>query len=439
MNRMDELNALMNEMVDIPESLDINKIKKVTKKKVLKHRIGQTTKGVSLFIIAFMAVLTVGVNTSTVFAKTVKEIPVISELAKIVSFNKGIEDAVVAEYGTPIGQKVSGKLGTVEIAYVMADDRSLVMFVKAYNDGKKTQGTIEPYEVIDTDTNEVLSSSYNIPELATDGKYTAIVYNWDKYRENISVDLKYEIYDDDNTSISDSETYSFNFNVGEKFEPKVYNVDKDYEIANGKYHIGKVKVFPMSTEIEVHFLNADEVETTDMLFELKDSFGLVRSKGEGLSAKYVNDDTYFAYVESGYFKYQGDLELKLVSASTISKDRKEVRLNLDTLEFTDKYGKVDEIYNVKKEKVTNSENEEVSEIDFSLKWDKDASSSVFWIKDNDGEYYAMTPVSFSNEGDILNSCIELNDQYINSNNEIVLERLFAENYEEANIKIKISN
>lgn len=86
MNRLDELNSMLDESMEIPEALNIDTIRRETKKRAFRHRVIAATRNVAVGVVIFMVVLTVGVNTSPVFATTVKDIPLIGKLAWAVDF-----------------------------------------------------------------------------------------------------------------------------------------------------------------------------------------------------------------------------------------------------------------------------------------------------------------------------------------------------------------
>lgn len=348
MNRIDELNKMIEESMEVPEALNMDAIKRGTKRKVFRHHVVTSVRNTAIALVVLMGTLTIGVNTSAVFASTMKNIPLIGQLASAVEFNTGVSDAASSDYGIEIGQKVKGKYSDMEVSYVMADDRSVVLFLKASDDGGKYSGDIEVEKMIDTDTGEEITAGYVLPEIKTDGEYATLIYDWGNYHKNIAVDLKFSIRDDDYNEVCADE-YSYSFSVGDKYEPKIYEVDQDYDFGGAKYHIGQVRVYPMSTEIDIDNLNEDEYYTEYLDVELVDENGQARGiPTEGLLGRYI-DDKYCTVLDGGYFAYKGDLKLHITKVELLSTDRREVTLNLDTLKFTDLRGELKEISDVKRD------------------------------------------------------------------------------------------
>ena len=192
-NRIDEFNSMLEVSKEIPKTLDMDTIRKNTKRRAFRHRVMSFSRNVVIAAAAFLGVLTIGVNTSDAFAATVKKLPLIGQLAQVVSFNEGISDAVESDYGVEIGQKVRGRITDLEVSYVMADDKNLVLFVKAADDGKKYKGQIGVEKMIDTDTGEIIEGGYVYSDLSTNGEYTTLIYGWNHYSRNIMVDLKFNV------------------------------------------------------------------------------------------------------------------------------------------------------------------------------------------------------------------------------------------------------
>lgn len=430
-NRIDEFNSMLEVSKEIPKTLDMDTIRKNTKRRAFRHRVMSFSRNVVIAAAAFLGVLTIGVNTSDAFAATVKKLPLIGQLAQVVSFNEGISDAVESDYGVEIGQKVRGRITDLEVSYVMADDKNLVLFVKAADDGKKYKGQIEVEKMIDTDTGEIIEGGYVYSDLSTNGEYTTLIYGWNHYSRNIMVDLKFNVYDDQ-LNVKESEVFSFHFSVGDKFEPKIYDVNRDYTFGKAKYHIGKVSVYPMSTEIYIKYRNEDEIYTRLLEFELLDENGEVRAATtNGITGRETEDGGYLSILESGYFAYEGELKLRIASVETIAVDRRQVTLNLDTLEFSDSHGKLKEITNVTRDG---------DEISFQINGDIGKFDNTFdYILDEKGEAEtAYTGIQGDNHSFIFLDGVDGHGKaYINNNNEVTLIRSFPENIITPNVDIDL--
>ena len=182
-----------------------------------------------------------------------------------------------------------------------------------------------------------------LPMIKTNGETAMLLYHWENYNDKVSVNLLLRGCDSE-WNEKFTEKYSFNLEVPEKYEAKVYNVNKEVNVAEAKYLIKQVRMYPMSTEIEYELLNSDEVYTNLIVFSIMDAKGdkVERIKSTGIEGK-VDNDTYISIIESGYFNLSDKLTLMIDSVEILPMDRREITIDLDTTEVTDKHGKVTDI------------------------------------------------------------------------------------------------
>ena len=74
--------------------------------------------------------LTIGVNSSSVFASSVKKIPIIGKIAEVVYFNKGIEEAIDNEYGQKTDIVCEGKNYDLYVDYVMCGESGVCQIIE---------------------------------------------------------------------------------------------------------------------------------------------------------------------------------------------------------------------------------------------------------------------------------------------------------------------
>ena len=341
-NRTDEFNKMINEQPKLPEALEKDFIRKNTKKRVLRHHIVATARNFAIVFVLMMGVLTIGVNSSSVFASSVKKIPIIGKIAEVVRFNKGIEEAIDNEYGQKTDIVCEGKNYDLYVDYVMADDTTLALFVRTTDDGGLYNCELRVEDMTTIDGEEVHGSAV-LPMIKTNGETAMLLYHWENYNDKVSVNLLLRGCDSE-WNEKFTEKYSFNLEVPEKYEAKVYNVNKEVNVAEAKYLIKQVRMYPMSTEIEFELLNSDEVYTNLIVFSIMDAKGdkVERIKSTGIEGK-VDNDTYISIIESGYFNLSDKLTLMIDSVEILPMDRREITINLDTMEATDKHGKVTDI------------------------------------------------------------------------------------------------
>lgn len=117
-----------------------------------------------LLVTAFIA----GLNFSPAFAMAVGRVPVLRDLAQIVTFDKGLKTALQNEYFQPVGQSQEKDGVSVNIGGIMADDGELTVF---WDITGATGGlSLFPHaELKDVSGNPIRSTSMSMSDSAADG------------------------------------------------------------------------------------------------------------------------------------------------------------------------------------------------------------------------------------------------------------------------------
>lgn len=86
---------------------------------------------------------------------------------------------------------------------------------------------------------------------------------WDELHKDIDVECTVNISkSDSDTEGIYKEKYKFSLrNLSENCVPNVYDVNKKISAAGGEYIIEQVRVYPLCTEVDVKYLNFNEVKT----------------------------------------------------------------------------------------------------------------------------------------------------------------------------------
>lgn len=126
MNRMEEYNALLQELEETPARLNftVARAKARTRRQKLRRAVGIPASAVAAVCACFVLL----VNVSGPFAAACSAIPLIKDLAQAVSFNPSLSAAVENHWVQPIGQTRSANGAEMTVEYVIVDQKQLNIF-----------------------------------------------------------------------------------------------------------------------------------------------------------------------------------------------------------------------------------------------------------------------------------------------------------------------
>ena len=133
MNRMEEYKALLNELDAAPEDLEYTVKKVLNRKNALqkKRRIfGMSAISLAACFGAFVLL----VNLSVPFARACGSIPLISRLAKAVSWSPSLSAAVEHDYVQPLELSQSQNGITAKVEYLIVDQKQVDVFFSVDSD-----------------------------------------------------------------------------------------------------------------------------------------------------------------------------------------------------------------------------------------------------------------------------------------------------------------
>lgn len=344
MDRINELNELLAGCNRLPEALDDGRIRKTVKKKAFKKNVAKTAQYMAGTLAVLFVVFTVCVNTSLAFSRTVSDIPVLNMLARLVSFNRGYEDAVNHKYVTEVNAVGEGNIGTVKIDYVMADERNIVLFSNVtFKDELKSDemGYFCVNGMWDTDTGAEIEYSGSVSlQKGEDDEYCVNSLYWDGYHRNVKVELEY--YDPEDNYVGTGGVEAC-FETGECLEKREYKLNETIETNGYSYQITGLRIYPMSTEIDVVLL--DDVDrkyeqTTDMEFYLRGG-EKYRKRTSGIICWHTDNSHKTYVIESGYYVFDEEFVLGLNHIEILPEEYRSVTLDLNTGILTDRFGVIE--------------------------------------------------------------------------------------------------
>lgn len=126
-DRIIEYKNVIMEAGDYPEELEHTTRR--LKKRIRKGHLKRALTGLGVLAGAII-LLTSAVNTSTVIAETIEQIPVIGDLAQFLRFDKGLQNAAMNQYVQELNLEQESNGYTLGLPYVIADSKRLVLFFK---------------------------------------------------------------------------------------------------------------------------------------------------------------------------------------------------------------------------------------------------------------------------------------------------------------------
>ena len=427
--RNEEMDLLLTEANKIPEELSMSTIQKRVTKKLFRHRVLVVSRNTTISFILLFAFLVIGVNHSKAFADSMSKLPFLEKLVESVSWNKGYQDAINYHSLTPVNQTVSTKYMDITLAYALCDEKNLVLFMNADSTKTSEDNRANLYNTIftDEDTGEEIYFSSGSSLILSPDSYKAWSFSWGenyKYTKHLRIDITMQSMEKDYET-----TLTYHLTLDKPQPPKTYEVKHSFEVKGEKYTIDKVVCYPTCTLAEVLFDSDNQMDIVSANFSLVNQSGKKRGEIPNAFLHYfkLEDDTSFSkrelfmkrllvgdgagsayeeipngiryYLESGYFAFRNDEKLHLIldRIELLPNAKKEVKLNVNTLEFTDAEGIVKGIKNVKRDKSGN--------ISFSIEHDTEwhyCTSFYIHVLADDSDYSMTSNVDsqIDEEGNI---------------------------------------
>ncbi len=147
-DRYIEYDGLVRDTFDYPQEL--NGVNKRLSQRLRRRFTQRVIANTSAFV-GCMVLFAALVNTSAVFAQTVNSIPIIGDLADIMKFDRGLHNAINNRYAQEVNLKQSANGYTLELPYVIADSKRLVLLFQM-PEKLLNQGGKDAYQVLADDS-----------------------------------------------------------------------------------------------------------------------------------------------------------------------------------------------------------------------------------------------------------------------------------------------
>ncbi len=381
-NRNAEFSQLMEDSNAIPERF--NYIKTRTKARIRSRRraafAGSFAGSIAVLFLCFV----LAINTSTAFAQTMYDIPVLRKLVESVSWTNSYQRAFDNEYAQHIGQKSISGNNELELVYAMEDKSHLIMvfrFTKLDETLKGKNISVCDTRIEDTLTGQDISMGGQIPNGAyKEGEMLVMTRNLDETSFHTDLHVELSIAQEDlNTRSHPTDTgdrFDFNFHMEERVKEKVYSLNRTIQIGGQKLYLESLVVYPTCSvvNLKIDSSNTELVQSLNLALiddsgdEMPMEYGITCIRGDLVEQGYRK---YF--LASDYYSVSDSLTLCVKSALMLPKDMVNVTLDLNNSTMTDSRGIVPDM---KIEKV--KDKGETIDIDIDCSDDYAMSPALGW-------------------------------------------------------------
>ena len=341
-NRDLEFEEIWQEANTMPSEMEITAVRKTVKKRVFRHRIINTARNLSIFCVAALTVLIIGVNTSTAFAQTLSQIPFFKQLVDAVSFNEGYQDMVNNDALVPVGQTRETMFGDITLSYYVADTMRGVFFFEAdhLNSGvQKDQLSIYITSVKNLDTGEEIECADNVPNF--EDKYAVTdIDSWLEIDYPKHLELTAHI---SHPEIGE-EDISYQVDLEDPLPEKVFEVNKSFEVQGQKFYIEQVSLYPTCTTIQYREDENNSMDIITIDFHLVDKDGNERGERRTITRFDETGNSTSITIAGGYFTLGDQISLVVDQLDLLPRNKRMVTFHKNTMEFTDEEGVLQNVY-----------------------------------------------------------------------------------------------
>lgn len=352
MNRMEELQELLNELEEPVPALN-DTLKRAKRRKARRsRRIGALVSAAAIFVL-FVGL----VNFSTPVAYACSKIPIIKDLAEAVTFSRSLSDAVDNEYVQPMNlyKEDGGVTATVE--YLIVDQKQVNVFYRL--DSEIYGGLATDPDVKAVDGGKTPPCSYGLSEWDVENGELrcltidfieedvpeALLIAFDIYeRENyggepVEVPAPENVSDDIFSDREEPRMYVAYFEFLLEFDPlftaeaKIFDIQQTIEVDDQKITISQMEVYPTHLRVNVEGNSENTAWLKDLDFYIETDWGMqFETISNGISATGSDDGKSMVSfrADSSYFYEAKNLEIVITGVEWLKKDMEKVYVNLET-------------------------------------------------------------------------------------------------------------
>lgn len=307
MNRFEEMKQLKDEIETYPAELD-NVVLHARKRMKRRKHLQLFFYGPTVMLVTVLVLFVASVNMFPKFALACDKIPVLEEFVKVVCFSETITTALENKYYQEVDYKKTQNGVTLEIKYLIADERSVCVFYKIMS---KEKGDYyfqpELYNTVGDKINGYVSFT------GTQGKYKLIeIYFKDKKLPEkilLSGEIKSAF---DNKSVTEMSS-EIQIDQSKIAPSKEIEINKEFILGQEKYKIEKAVMSPLSLQFVVVGDSGNRKRLSSLDFYVQDENG----RKYELNRMEVNElgSRLNYYTGSPYFNKTKELTMIIAGAS----------------------------------------------------------------------------------------------------------------------------
>lgn len=344
--------------IEIPDNIEdfiskgIEKGKKAKKKKTIKII---SSIAASLLIIIF----TISIRISPSFADMIKNLPLGDIIVRFINDDKGLQLAKDNDYMQHVGKSDEHEGLVLTVDDFVMDQQRVLLFYSIENKGDHKYIGFESIDFYDEEGNSIFLeynrlTNFSFPNMMEEEnrKISNVksVYRYEhipwKIPEEITMKVKFKKLDspqdykatfkkEEKTGEILDSTWEVKFKVDKErfeYEKKVYDLNKEIDIAGQKVTISKLIQHPISSEIEIEY---DENNSKE-IFELY-NFRLIDDKGEYSNS--IGRSTHYnvknhkmkesRIIESNYLNESKNITIAFDGIYAVDKEKLELNIDLE--------------------------------------------------------------------------------------------------------------
>lgn len=329
---------------DYPDALyrSTERLEKRLKKEKRQKRILWTT--LPSFTAALLFVILV--NTNIAFARSLKDIPLLSKLTEYVMYNTSLKSAVENDHIQYVNLKDTQEDLTLSLPYVISDERNLILFFDVpsnFLEGENEHLMISKKTIMDRDTGEFITEGYlsyssSLGHFGTSGDPSHLNQLNIEFVEvplprNLTIEVTLEKYAQDGASKKVLGEYTFSYDLSlEPFKaPKIYELNQSVYIEDQEILLERLTQYPTMSLFTYSIKNSNTMDMTMSLDFFNDGV-LAPFNTTGFQTQYDDSPngktTITMRIQDNYFKVPKERVLRIHSYTMVPKDRKPLKVDL---------------------------------------------------------------------------------------------------------------
>ena len=323
------------ELYKTAEKLE-KRIKKETLKKKFLFTSIPTVSAAILFVIL--------VNTSIVFARTIAEIPLLSKIQEMVTYNDALTNAVKNHNIQYVNLRDTDGEIELGIPYVIADSRNLILFTQMPENLHMEEDEfyiVEIKDIKDQSTGEIISQGY----FSSRGAYDPSNINTEQFGltqvklefierplpQNLDISLELVKYKNNDGELKPLGSHSFQYKLylDDFVEPIIYELNQEILLDGQKVIFKEMISYPTRSEINMIFPDENDSEVSLWFSLIKDGVKYPLMTYAEVQWSYETHTQRSIYIDAEYFDPPTSRSISIDEYSKRSKDIPYTVVNLE--------------------------------------------------------------------------------------------------------------